>query len=187
MFVKKSFADEIASSMQDHLVNSAETAALIEKQTKEQALIVQAADHLNAAAEIYDANGMMAEAELITGILEVLAAKKAKKKDKNRAKDKKSKKPAKKPVKKKAPSSEKMVQNLKEKGWMFDENGAKDGQVDHSCVDDNCAACGDMSYADDPNEEELYSMLEDFKSRSADADFEDEEDDFDVEVYDPYL
>lgn len=148
MFIKKSFADEIAFVMDQKVVQAAAQAQL-----DAQGMVVEASEHLNAAAEIFEKSGMIAEAELITGMLEVMAAKKKKSKDKNKAKDKKkSKKPAKKPAKK-VPSSEKMLENLKTKGWVFDENGAVDGKTDHNCADVNCADCGDMSFADD--EEEL--------------------------------
>lgn len=181
MFIKKSFVDEIANSMERHLVDGA-----INKQAEKQAQLVKAADYLNAAAEIFDESGMVAHAEVITSVLESLAAKK---KDKNKAKDKKkAKKPVKKPAKK-APTSEKMVSNLKEKGWMFDESDAHDS----NCADDNCAMCGDMSYSDDDKDsDELYSMLDDFKSNSDNMDFEDELDfdDFEdregVKVHDPF-
>jgi hypothetical protein len=158
MFTKKSFVDEIAGSMERHLIDGA-----INKQAERQEKLVKAADYLNAAAEIFDESGLTAQAEVVTAILESLAAKKSKK-DKKKLKSK-----TKKPVAKKPLNSGKMVENLKEKGWVFDESDS----ADQHCVDDNCAMCGDMSYADD-SEEELYSMLEDFKSRSESSDFEDE-------------
>lgn len=166
MFTKKSFVDEIAGSMERHLVDGA-----INKQAEQQAKLVKAADYLNAAAEIFDESGLTAQAEVVTAVLESLAAKKSKK-DKKKVK---SKAKTKKPAAKKAPTSEKMVENLKEKGWVFDESDA----ADQHCVDDNCAMCGDMSYAND-NEEELYSMLEDFKNKSESDDFEDE-----LDLHDP--
>jgi hypothetical protein len=144
MFTKKSFVDEIANSMQRQLVDGA-----INKQAEQESQLVKVANHLNAAAEIFDESGMIAHAEIITTVLEALAAKK---KDKNKAKDKK-KKPAKKSVKK-APSSEKMVNNLKQKGWMFDESDAHD----EDCADDNCASCGDTSYADDDSDEQWWHL-----------------------------
>ena len=230
MFIKKSCVDEIAGSMERHLVDGA-----INKQAERQEKLVKAADYLNAAAEIFDESGLTAQAEVVTAILESLAAKKSKK-DKKKVK---SKPKAKKPAAKKAPTSEKMVDNLKQKGWVFDEAGA----ADQHCTDDNCAMCGDMSYAKDrslwhlenpenashtsrfegdeddledrlnllednngfrwkkhgpykshtdlekrhfshlfdtdvsdarDSEEELYSMLEDFKNKSESNDFEDE-------------
>lgn len=135
MFIKKSFVDEIANSMHRQLVDGA-----INKQAEQQTKLVKAADYLNAAAEIFDEAGMTAHAEVMTSVLESLA----KKKDKNKAKDKKGKKPAKKSTKK-TPTSEKMVKSLKEKGWVFDESDSNDKHY----IDDNCAMCGDMSYAHD--------------------------------------
>lgn len=196
MFIKKSLENEIVSEMQRHLVEGA-----INKQAEQIQRLVKAADHLNAAAELCDESGLFAYAEVITAVLESLAAKKNKKK-KNKAKAKvKNKKPI---VKvKKAPTSEQMVNNLKEKGWVFDESDAHDD----NCSDDNCASCGDMLYANDPgvndeptkndneakddSDEEIYSMLEDFKKNNP-AEFEDEldfdtdADDVEVQVHDPF-
>ncbi len=164
MFTRKSSVDEIASSMERQLIDGA-----INKQAEVEIRLVKAANYLNAAAEIFDESGLCAHAELITAVLESLAAKKSKKKKK--LKDK---------AKSKAPSSEKMVANLKEKGWVFDENGADDTNF----VDDNCALCGsspkkDIMLANDAkdplDDEELRSMLDDFRTRSGD-DFEDDED-----------
>ncbi len=167
MFIKKSFVDEIANSMGNYLVDGA-----INKQAEKESQIVKAANYLNAAAEIFDESGLNVQAELITAVLESLAAKKSKKKKKD--------KPKAKAPKSKAPSSEKMVSNLREKGWVFDENGADDTNF----VDDNCALCGsssgkDMSSANDSrdplDEQELMSMLDDFRTRSGGDDFEDED------------
>src|SRR5271165_1391591 len=166
MFIKKSFVNEIADSMERNLIDGA-----INKQAEAQTRIVKAADYLNAAAEIFDEYEMVAQAELITAVLESLAGKKSKKKKiKPKAK---AKKPA-----AKAPSSEKMVENLKHKGWVFDESDADD----HNYADDNCAVCGsDLSHrkdtmkADD-DKDELYDMLEEFKSRDDNDGFEDDSD-----------
>lgn len=178
MFIKKSSIDEIANAMERHLVDG-----VINKQAEKEEQLVKAANYLNAAAEIFDESGLNIQAELITAVLESLAAKKSKKKVKPKAK-----------LKSKAPSSEKMVKNLKEKGWVFDENGADDTNF----IDDNCALCGssphkDMSSANDSrdplDDQELMSMLDDFKTRSGDEDFEDEDlndpDTFSEEAYHP--
>ena len=137
MFIKKSFVDEIANSMERQLVDG-----VINKQAEKEEQLVKAANYLNAAAEIFDESGLEVQAEVVTAVLESLAAKKSKK-------NKKKEKPKAKSSKSKSPSSEKMVSNLKEKGWVFDENGADDTNF----VDDNCALCGgpskDMSSADD--------------------------------------
>lgn len=179
--------------MERHLVDTA-----VNKHAEREEQLIKAADLLNAAAEICDESGLSKHAELITAVLESLAAKKkSKKKVKSKPKAKaKTKKPA--PKLKKAPTSEKMVENLKEKGWMFDENGADDGaHSDENCVDDNCASCSDMSLVDDmyadpgDEDESLDEMLDDFKT-SEESDFEDEldfgddEDDLEVEIHDPF-
>lgn len=166
MFIKKSFAEEIAIAMDNQLVDGA-----INKQAEKEARLVKAADYLNAAAEIFDETGMVAHAELITSLIEVLAAKKSKK-DKNKAKDRKFKNKSKKPAKKL--TSEKMVDNLKEKGWMFDENGCSDHGYDFSNCSDSCS--GDKSYSDDKvefSDEDLTNMLDAFKEEHGE-DFEDE-------------
>ena len=180
MFIKKSFINEIADSMERNLIDGA-----INKQAEAQIRIVKAADYLNAAAEIFDEYEMVAQAEIITAVLESLAGKKSKKKKpKTKAK---AKKPA-----TKAPSSEKMVENLKHKGWVFDESGADD----RNYADDNCAMCGsDLTHRKDvmkanDQDDDLYSMLDDFKSSTDSEDFEDELDfdDFEdrVETKDPF-
>ncbi len=174
MFKHKPDINEIAAAMERHLVEGA-----INKQAQVEERLFKAADYLNSAAEIFDESGLVAQAELITAVLESLAAKKSKKKLKSKPK---KVEPKKNPFKK-APSSEKMVSNLKEKGWVFDESKAADKQ----CADDNCAMCGGPSRdkmmardkADkdtDLDDAELYSMLDDFKART-DADFEDEDED----------
>jgi hypothetical protein len=126
MFIKKSFVDEIAQSIEQLLVEGA-----VDVQTEQQARIVKAADYLNSAAEIFDESGLTAQAELVTAVLESLAAKKSKKK--------KVKNKTRKPAAAKS-ESDQMVVNLKELGWMFDQ------PEEH---DENCAACGDISYSDD--------------------------------------
>lgn len=132
MFVQKSFVNEIASEMEHKLVDSA-----IEKTAASQDnRFIKAAEYLNIAAEILDQSGFVTQAEAITTVLESLAAKKKLKKKKNS-----SKKPKDKDL-----TSEKMVENLKEKGWVF--NDVND-VADHNHIDNNCAACGDMSYAKD--------------------------------------
>lgn len=175
MFNKKSSVDEIMQSMQHQLVDGA-----INKMAETQAQLVKAADFLNAAAEIFDETGLSVQAEVVTAVLESLAAKKKSKKKKTKAK-----------VKPKAPSSEKMVENLKEKGWVFDESGAKDqNHADDNCADVNCAVHNDMSYIND-EEAELYRMLEHFTSNldgndASDDDFEDEENEFGARMHDPF-
>jgi len=141
MFIKKSFVDEIANSMERQLVDG-----VINKRAAQEEQLVKAANYLNAAAEIFDESGLGVHAELITAVLESLAAKKSKKKKKDKPKAKSA------PKAKKAPSSEKMVTNLKEKGWVFDESDANDANF----IDDNCALCGDISYSKDKKREHWH-------------------------------
>ncbi len=177
MFTKRSNVNEIADAMQRQLVDGA-----IDKLATAQAQLVKAADYLNAAAEIFDESGLSVQAEVVTAVLESLAGKKRKgKKSKPKAKAKSKTF--------KAPSSEKMVENLKHKGWVFDESKADDVDTNHT--DDNCA---DVNCAEHGTEAELYSMLEDFKANTSidddnsddDEDFEDEDDDFEPRVHDPF-
>jgi hypothetical protein len=141
MFIKKSFVDEIATSMERQLVDGS-----INKQAEAQSQLVKAANYLNAAAEIFDESGLNIQAELITAVLESLAAKK---KVKSKGKSKPKTKKEKEAPKKTELTSDKMVSNLKEKGWVFDESDANDVNF----ADNNCALCGDMSYAKDKKRE----------------------------------
>lgn len=174
MFIQKSWSDEIATGMEQRLVDSA-----LSKRAEAQDQLLKVAALLNSAAELLDDGGLSVEAEIVTTLMEVVAAKKSKRKPAKRRKSKSNKAP-------KAPSSAKMVENLKHKGWVFDEGGA----MDHSCVDDNCAMCGDVGYAAD-TERKLERMLDAFKERadrnnSEDRDDKEFEDDFEIEVHDPF-
>lgn len=269
MFIKKCSADEIAFSMEEAITSKIPQWE-IEKQARLENKLIKAAELINEAAQLFDETGLSLQAEVATAILESLAAKKKSKKSKKKIKSKSKAK--------KAPSSEKMVKNLKEKGWVFDENGADDGNknnehllpfpdelefytldeaaetlpvsaetsaalwklmprnedippkgewpeidspdrvarflknkwdklsraqqeeiiaaykkefkdfpdlnmaMDHSCVDDNCAVCGDSSMAEDKDLEEskdpdFKEMIEQLRHDPTEQDFEDEWDD----------
>ena len=174
MFIKKSFADEIAAAMERNLIDSN-----INKLAHTENQILKAADYLNAAAEIFDETGLTKQAEVITLLLETLAAKKTKKKTKAKPKSKSKakaapKKKSKTPIPKaklKNPTSEEMVKNLEEKGWVFNETG---NHEEHD-ADDNCAMCGDMMRDEDDEEkdekeQELHKLMKELQS-----DFEDED------------
>jgi hypothetical protein len=136
MFNRKESSSEIAEIMESKLITHA-----IEKKASAINKFAQALDRLNEVAEIFEEIGLDKEAEFTTQLIEVLAAKKGKK----------SKKPAKKKVKKvmksdpamKDLTSEKMVDNLKDKGWVFN---ADDMNHDDDC---ECSYCSDMNFAKD--------------------------------------
>jgi hypothetical protein len=102
MFNKKSSEQEILESMEENLISN-----FLEKESKPLNKLDSAINHINIAAELFDDIGLTAEAEAITGFLEKFA--KVKKKVKKTKSDAASK----------GLTSEKMVKNLKEKGWVF--------------------------------------------------------------------
>jgi len=127
MFNKKDASAEIATSMEKVLVASA-----IDKQTEGLTKVSLAIEHLNAAAEIFDTVGLRKHAEVATVLLESLAAKKKKPKAKSKSKSKSKAKSHKSKSKKsdsatKDLTSEKMLDNLAHKGWVFN---ADDGGAD---------------------------------------------------------
>lgn len=147
MFIRKNAADEIAEAVRKGLVGQTlqEIVRPLEKVNK-------AIDLLNEAAEIFDAVGFHKEAEYTTVLLEAFAAKKnnKKKKGKKSPPSSKSKSTKKSPAKKKKTdpamkdlTSDKMVDNLKEKGWVFN---ADDDKHDHDCM---CSKCMDVNDAAD--------------------------------------
>jgi hypothetical protein len=160
MFKKTDFSNEIATSMEGSLIKNAH------KQIS--ADFDKAMDCLNAAASIFDDLGLMKEAEATTRLLEVVAAKKKKKpKTKSKSIEKpkdttKKKAPAKTKKTDKATSgltSEKMVDNLKEKGWVFNVD-------DLSLTDDHedecdCSMCDDTNYSWDLNDQDMMEEWED--------------------------
>ena len=140
MFNKRSSVDELLLSMERSIVSAA-----VEKQTESLNKVASAIDHINAAAVAFDDAGMYKEAEYMTSLLEVFAKKKkpkAKKKPSKPAKSEKASKSKKDPATD-GLTSEKEVENLKNKGWVFN---ADDGVND--AHDDDCA-CSDCSFADD--------------------------------------
>src|SRR5271166_2133228 len=151
MFSRKDTQYDIAAEMEKILSSTA-------KETVEAPFnkIASAIDLLNRAAEIFDQSGFYVEAEIATRLLEVFAGKKKKKSKKPAKKTSKkptksSKKPASKSKKTdpatKGLSSEKMVENLKHKGWVFN---ADDGMEDtNDAVDMNFMHDGGKNHGDD--------------------------------------
>ena len=122
MFDKKDFSAEIATSMQSNLVGNG-----IEKQAEQINKFAKALDYLNHVAEIFDELGLRKEAEATTTLLEVVAKKKSKTKSKSKTKTKsraKKSDPATKGL-----TSNKMVENLKEKGWVFNAADYRDSRT----------------------------------------------------------
>lgn len=139
MFNKKDISSELASSMESHLVGNT-----IEKQAEGLNKLATAIDHLNDAAETFDSLGLNKEAEALTTLLEIIAGKKSKKKpSKSKKKPSKSKKsdPAVKGL-----TGEKMVENLKEKGWVFN---AEDTNHSDGCMCSMCMDVNDVRHGDD--------------------------------------
>ena len=103
MFNKKSSIDnELELEMEKSLFSSA-----VEEEGKFQKL-AQAVDMLNVAAEIFDDAGWTKQSLEITSLLESIAKKTSKKKKKPSKEDDTE-----------SLTSEKMVNNLKTKGWVF--------------------------------------------------------------------
>lgn len=155
MFNKTDISAELELAMQKHLVGNA-----IEKRAEKINKFAKALDYLNSVAEIFDELGLRKEAEYATTLLEVVAKKKTKKKTKSKPKAKK-KKQSKKP----SLTSEKMVENIKEKGWMF--NDADDSE------DSECSMCmdADDNFADPQN---AYKGHHDHEEPFYESDFDDE-------------
>jgi hypothetical protein len=133
MFNRKSTSLELEEAMAKNIVaNELEDSYGFEN-------ISKATDFINSAAEILDGVGLQKQAEALTVVLESLAKKDkkpAKKKQKITKKDKES-------------SSNKMVKNLKEKGWVFDADDvhcADDGCDHYNCTPDSMQ---DVSFSDD--------------------------------------
>lgn len=141
MFNKKSVAAELERSMESAIASN-------EGLSK----VASAIDHLNIAAEMFDDLGLYREAEHATALLEVIAKKKQK--------SKKYKKPSKKSKSKKKPSkskstpdsdpstsgltSDKMLENLSHKGWVFNADDYDNLEV-HDDFEENCEYCGKPS------------------------------------------
>lgn len=131
MFKIANSLDEIAASMEDNLVSEAVATRDISINK-----FAAAMDHLCAVAEIFDELGLSKEAEAATMLLEVIAKKKSKKPVKSKSSKSKSK--GKKTMhKNKDLTPEKMIDNLKNKGWVFDEDCADVNDGDDNYLDFN--------------------------------------------------
>ena len=183
MFIRKNASSEIEDLMESHLITHA-----VEKKEEHLNKFAKAIDYLNSVAELFDEIGLTKEAEAATTFLEIVAAKKSKKKPaKSKTKTKTKSKPAVKSKKKNTTnnlSSEKMVDNLKEKGWMFNDtdDGHDDDCMCSMCMDQNfvsdkpnhgedcacpkCDECMDANdnYEKDENEQDLARMFHDMMS-----------------------
>jgi hypothetical protein len=143
MFDRKETSTEIALAMEKKLLANAkeEVEQPIEK-------FARAVEYLNTVAEMFDDLGLEKEAEYTTTLLEVVAGKKKKKKlSKSKTKSKSSKKsdPAVKGL-----TPEKMVDNLKHKGWVFnaDDNSVED-KHSHGCMCSMCMDVNDIRHGED--------------------------------------
>jgi hypothetical protein len=185
MFNNKDFSAEIEQSMESHLVGNG-----IEKQAEAINKFAAALDHLNAVAEIFDELGLRNEAEATTLLLEVVAKKKSKKSKKSKSKSRRKSKKSDPATKNLTP--EKMLDNMKDHGSLFnaDDNFADDGHHD-SCM---CSMCMDAdddhfdmgAYDVDDNYTNEYDKDEheqDLARRF--HDLLDEDEDFDDEEFDP--
>ena len=145
MFKYANSSNEIAANMEKALAGLDTQ----KQETEEAEQLSKALDHLNAASELFETAGLVKEAEATTRLLEVVAKKKKPSKSKpTKSKSKsKSKKTEPKATKTneamKGLTSEKMVSNLKEKGWVFnvddlDLNDDHEDECDCSmCMDSN--------------------------------------------------
>jgi DNA-directed RNA polymerase subunit M/transcription elongation factor TFIIS len=167
MFKPTNFADELAESMQSNLVGG-----LIKKEASitKTAKINKFSDaltQLSKAAELFDELGLTKQAEATTILLEVLAGKKKKSKPKKKSKTKTKSSPKK--TKKitidpamKDLDSDKMLDNLKHKGWVFnadDGDNSLDIELgfeteDDKNMPDDSETCGDCGY------DHMYSPTE---------------------------
>lgn len=144
MFTKKPDPNEIANSMEKELAS-----AEMQKQTEPFDKFESAVNALNKAAEIFDDLGLVKEAEYTTTLLEVVAGKK-KPKSKGKSKSKSHKSTRKTDSAMKGLTSEKMVENLKHKGWVFnaddnDAHGHSKGCMCSQCIGD----VNDIRHGDD--------------------------------------
>jgi len=163
MFNEKDVSAEIAASMESHLVSHG-----MEKHAEQLNKFAKALDYLNSVAEIFDELGLRKESEAATTFLEIVAAKKSKKKSKKKPVKPKvrSKRKSRARSKKSDPAtkgltSEKMENNLKEKGWVFnadddfnfgeDDLGFGDDSHHDSCMCMDCMDADDYSFDDDDN------------------------------------
>jgi hypothetical protein len=145
MFNKKDISSELAESMANNLVGNT-----IEKKAEGLNKLATAIDHLNDAAETFDNLGMNKEAEALTTFLEIIAGKKTKKKSKPSKSKKKPSKSKKSDPATKGLTGEKMVENLKHKGWVFNAEDHNDAN-DHTdgCMCSMCMDVNDIRHGDD--------------------------------------
>jgi hypothetical protein len=139
MFKKQDISNEIANSMESALVSNE-----IEKRAENLSKYAKAMDYLNVVAELFDDLGLRKEAEATTLLMEVVAGKKKSKpkaKSKSKTKKKKTTDPAIKGL-----TPEKMVENLKHKGWVFN---ADDGKHSSGCMCSMCMDVNDFRHGDD--------------------------------------
>lgn len=140
MFKYANSSEEIALNMEKALA----TLDSEKQETESVEHFSKAIEHLNAASELFETVGLVKEAEATTRLLEVIAKKKKPKSKPTKSKSKS--KPKAKSTKKtdeamKGLTSEKMVSNLKEKGWVFNVDDL-DLNDDHE-DDCDCSMCVD--------------------------------------------
>lgn len=145
MFNKKDISSELAESMANHLVGNT-----IEKRAEDLNKFATAIDHISDAAETFDKLGMNKEAEALTTLLEIIAGKKSKKKSKPSKSKKKPSKSKKTDSATKGLTGEKMVENLKHKGWVFnaEDHNEADDHTD-GCMCSMCMDVNDVRHGDD--------------------------------------
>lgn len=128
MFKYKSAEDDLIKSMEENLISNAREEAFGFNK------IAEAVKYLNSAADLFDDVGMDSESEVITTLIESLAAKSKKSKD-SKSKDSKKSKKSKKSTKPKSSNKkafyidkndpninltpEQMIENLKTNGTVF--------------------------------------------------------------------
>lgn len=164
MFIRKNAESEIAAEMESKLITHA-----IEKQDYVIHKTAKAIEHLNVIAEIFDEIGMHKEAEAATILLEIVAAKKKKPK-KGKKSNKKKSDPATNGL-----NTKKMVENQKEKGWVFNADDHDHcACFDHMMADDAKTA---EPFEKDEHEQDLARIMHQLEENEEDyPDFEDEVD-----------
>ena len=127
MFKIANSFDEIAASMETNLVSVA-----VEQRDAGINKFAVAMDRLCSVAEMFDELGLSKEAEAATMLLEIIAKKKSKKPVKSKNKSKSKSKGKSTMHKNKDLTPELMIENLKGKGWVFNEscNDADDGGIE---------------------------------------------------------
>lgn len=193
MFKNKDASAEIAASMESHLVSH-----VIEKRAEGMSKFARALDHLNSVAEIFDELGLTKEAEITTTFLVAVAKKAKKKPSKSKSKSKSSKPRPKAKSKKRSTeglTSEKMVENLKHKGWVFDaDDGFADDAHHDSCMCSDCMDADDsfsedgnfgndgFPYEKEENEQDFARKFHDLLNEDEDSEEDDESSPWDRET-----